>query len=269
MRRGDAVQFAIIKVHDADSCDSDGESNDDKDMTKQERGVPAFLEDENGNVISYQEKRRLYSELRGFWNDTINPNCPPNNWSSAGTTLREKFRDIIEDKFPFLRLCAGRWKVDALWKKNYHSWKRSLSDRQSRKTPLTGSTGDSNDGGKGKRKESPEPADPHVEPDESLDGPRRKKVKAGTGPLPTMGQSQKVCQLPADTHSIIRKGQSEQSEMQGLPIVSDVSLVYFVFLPRVMPPSQSLLIGFFSVQLNLKMPRLTQRSVSYCFTSPR
>ena len=172
MQRGDVVQFSIIKVHDADSSDSNGESNDDKGMTEQEKGVPAFLEDKNGNVISYQEKRRLYSELRGFWNDTINPDCPPNNWSSAGTTLRKKFRDIIKEKFPFLCLCAGRWKVDVLWKKNYHSWKRSLLDRRSRKTPLTGSTGDSNNGYKGKRKESSVPADPHVEADESLDGPR-------------------------------------------------------------------------------------------------
>lgn len=204
MRRGDAVQFSVIKVHDADSSDSDGESNDDKGTTKKESSVLAFLEDENGNPIDVQEKRRLYTELRGFWNDNIDSNCPPDNWSSAGTTLREKFRDVIEEKFPFLRLCAGRWKVDALWKKNYHSWKRSLLARQSRKTHL--GTGDSNYSGKRKRKGSLEPTDPYGEAGESLDVPQPKKVKTGTASIHAMSQSQKVRQLTTDAHSMIRKG---------------------------------------------------------------
>ena len=61
---------------------------------------------------------------------TIDSNCPPDNWSSAGTTLCDKFQDVLEEKFPFLCFCAGQWKVEALWKKNYHSWKWSLSARQ-------------------------------------------------------------------------------------------------------------------------------------------
>ena len=201
-RQNDAVQFSIIKVYDADSSDSDREPNDDECITKQENGVLAFLEDEHGKVIDLDEKRQLYSELRGFWNENIDLTCPPNNWSSAGATLRDKFRDILEDKFPFLRLCAGRWKVDALWKRNYHSWKRSSLGRQARTTL---GTGDLNYGGKRKRKESesPEPADPHDEATELLDAPQPKKVKTGTASVPTKNQSQKVRQLSIDTHSII------------------------------------------------------------------
>jgi hypothetical protein len=187
-RQNDAVQLSVIKVHDADSSDSDSECNDNQHSTKREKGVLAFLEDEHGKTIDYREKERLYAELRGFWNDNIDPSRPPNNWSSAGAKLRDKFRDTIEEKFPFLRFCTGRWKVEALWKKNYHSWKRSLLARESRKA--TFGTGDSNDGGKHKRKESPEPADP----DESLDAPRPKRVKAGTATIPSLNQSQKVRQ---------------------------------------------------------------------------
>ncbi len=209
-RRNDPVQFSVIKVYDADSSDSDRESNDNEGILKRESGVLAFLEDETGKVIDHCERKRLYAELRGFWNDNIrvDSNGPPDNWSSAGATLRDKFRDILEEKFPFLRLCAGRWKVEALWKKNYHSWKRSSLARQARKAPLR--TGDSNDGGKRKRKdsESSEPTDSHGEVDEPLDGPRPKKVKTGTSTIPAMARSQKVRQLAADTRLTIRKGGS-------------------------------------------------------------
>jgi hypothetical protein len=224
-RQNDAVQFSVIKVYDTDSSDSDRESNDNECITKQESGVLAFLEDEHGKVIDHHERKRLYDELRGFWNDNIDSKCPPDNWSSAGATLRDKFRDILEDKFPFLRLCAGRWKVEALWKRNYHSWKRSLFARQARKTL---GTGDSNHGGKHKRKESesPEPADPHDEATELLDAPRPKKVKTGMASVPTKSQSQKVRQLTANAHLIIRRGQSERWMMQGLSIVSNIPIVY-------------------------------------------
>jgi len=152
-RKNDAVQFAVIRVYDTDSGDSDSDSEDIEGIQKHESGVLAFLEDENSKVIDHHERKRLYSELRGFWNDSIDANHPPDNWSSAGATLRDKFRDILEEKFPFLRLCAGQWKVKALWKKNYHSWKCSLLARQTRKTLL--GTGGSNGGSK--RKESSEP----------------------------------------------------------------------------------------------------------------
>src|SRR5262249_45008502 len=44
--------------------------------------------------------------------------------------------DDIEAKFEFLRLCSGHWKVDAVWKKNYHSWKTTF------RSQLKKSTGD-------------------------------------------------------------------------------------------------------------------------------
>ena len=122
-RWNDAVQVSVIKVHDTDSDDSDSKSDNNKPegITKKERGVLAFLEDKNSNVIGYRQKKRLYAKLRAFWNDNIDLNRPPKNWSSAGATLHNKFCNTIKEKFPFLCLCAWRWKVDELWKKNYHS----------------------------------------------------------------------------------------------------------------------------------------------------
>lgn len=193
-RPNDAIQFSVIKVYSADSSDCDS----DEGITNRETGVLAFLEDENGNVISCHERRRLYSELRGFWNDNIDQTHPPNNWSAAGANLRDKFRDTLEEKFPFLRFCAGRWKVEALWKKNYHSWKRSLLDRQTR-TP----------GRKRKQRELSEPVISNSET-ELLDVPQPKKRKAMTASIPTMSRPQKVRRCIVDSHLTIMKGRSER-----------------------------------------------------------
>jgi len=163
------MQLSVIRVYDTDSSNSNSESKDNEHIMKQESGILAFLEDETGNVIDHCKRKWLYAELRGFWNDNINTACPPGNWSSVGSTLHDKFQDMLKDKFPFLHLCAGQWKVDKLWKKNYHSWKQSSLARQAKKTALN--IDNSNNGSKCKCKESLEPMDPHVKADESLDVP--------------------------------------------------------------------------------------------------
>ena len=208
-RQNDTTQFSVINVYDTDdSSDTDGNSLDDNDLgiTKRECGVLAFLEDEDGKVIGCHERKRLYAELRGFWNDNINPDHPPDNWSSAGATLRDKFRDTLEEKFPFLRFCAGRWKVEALWKKNYHSWKRSLLARQARRAPLNIRASGYDNGSKRKRNKSPELVDSNSENEILFDGPQMKKAKTSTVPISTTTRSQKVCQLIEAGFLIATKG---------------------------------------------------------------
>lgn len=129
-KRGDSSQVSVIKVVDADSISDDDEGLGSDDLN-QEDGVLAFLERDDGKLISYDDKKQLYRAMRGFWNDRIRADgrSPPLNWSSAGETLRNAFRDFLESKFFYLRLCAGRWKVEELWKRNYHSWLRSFERR--------------------------------------------------------------------------------------------------------------------------------------------
>jgi hypothetical protein len=128
--RGDASQVSVIKVVDADTMSDDDDSeNLCSDDLNQEDGVLAFLENDNGKLISYDDKKQLYRAMRGFWNDHIDGRNPPLNWSSAGETLRNAFRDFLEGKFFYLRLCAHCWKVEELWKRNYHSWLRSFARR--------------------------------------------------------------------------------------------------------------------------------------------
>jgi hypothetical protein len=121
---------SVIKVVDADNISDDDEGLGGDDLS-QEDGVLAFLERDDGKLISYDDKKQLYRAMRGFWNDRIRADgrSPPLNWSSAGETLRNAFRDFLESKFFYLRLCAGCWKVEELWKRNYHSWLRSFERR--------------------------------------------------------------------------------------------------------------------------------------------
>jgi hypothetical protein len=127
-KRGDNSQVSVIKLVDAYSM-SDDDGNLGSDDSNQEDGVLAFLEKGDGKLISYDDKKQLYHAMRGFWNDRIDGDNPPLNWSSAGETLRNAFRDFLERNFFNLLLCAGRWKVEELWKRNYHSWLRSFSRR--------------------------------------------------------------------------------------------------------------------------------------------
>ena len=112
---GDSSQVSVIKVVDADST-SDDDGNLGSDDLNHEDGVLAFLEKDNGELISYDDKKHLYHAMHGFWNDHIDGCNPPVNWSSAGETLRNTFRGFLEGKFFYLHLCAGRWKVEELWK---------------------------------------------------------------------------------------------------------------------------------------------------------
>jgi hypothetical protein len=113
----------------ADRDDFSDHDNNGEEDSNQDDGLLAFLEKEDGKLISYDEKKQLYRTMRGFWNDHIDCDKAPVNWSSAGESLGTSFRNILENKFFYLRLCAGHWKAEELWKRNYHSWLRSLRRR--------------------------------------------------------------------------------------------------------------------------------------------
>src|SRR5262245_40629435 len=79
-RRGDSSQVSVIKVVDANSMSDDDEGLGSDDSS-QEDGVLAFLEKDDGNLISYDDKKQLYRSMRGFWNDRVDCGNPPLNWS--------------------------------------------------------------------------------------------------------------------------------------------------------------------------------------------
>ncbi|KAG7086869.1 hypothetical protein E1B28_000173 [Marasmius oreades] len=155
-------QLAIIKVTDSsnlsdisdDGSSSESEAHSDSDNNKQgvpqkrrkkhggkkngkskRDGVPAYLENENGKVVDLNTKIMVYDDARAIWNQRIDLAKPPANWSSAGAELRDEFRDVLEEKHPFLQLCSRRWKVEEIWKRNYHSWLKARLKRLDKPSP--------------------------------------------------------------------------------------------------------------------------------------
>ncbi|KAG7085842.1 hypothetical protein E1B28_003379 [Marasmius oreades] len=162
-RPNDSSQLAVIKVTSLESlsglsdddgtseseAQSDSDSNNQsvpqkrrkknskkKSGTSKRDGVPAYLEDENGKVINLSTKTIVYNNARSIWNQRIDLRNPPPNWSSAGADLRDEFRDVLEEKHPFLQLCSHRWKVEEIWKRNYHSWLKARLKRLDKPSPL-------------------------------------------------------------------------------------------------------------------------------------
>ncbi len=131
----DKAQYTAINVTskannaDEDSSSESSDGNSNGATSRRKDNVFAFLEKESGELISVSEKEALYDEVHAWWNNNVTAGCIPRNWSSAGAMLRDKFRFDLEVKFPFLCLCSGHWKVDELWKKNYHSWKTTFLQR--------------------------------------------------------------------------------------------------------------------------------------------
>jgi hypothetical protein len=178
--RGRAPYAAIKVAATSDNGDDSSSETDDAEnvgsRTKGKSKIFAFLENEDGELISLSEKEALYSEVRGWWNENIDPARVPQNWSSAGATLRDQFRNDIEEKFFFLQLCSAHWKVEAIWKKNYHSWKSTLRSRLKEESDRNHCRSDDTPVKKRRPSNTPGNDDGVVE-DKSEDPRPKKKVK--------------------------------------------------------------------------------------------
>ena len=102
---------------------TDNNNNDDD-----KKRVPAFLVGTDDKLLSVEYKTQIYSSVKGFLNNHIDPNNVPINYSSSGETLHENFHNFIKSKYMPLRLCSGHWKANALLIRLYHSWLRTYSD---------------------------------------------------------------------------------------------------------------------------------------------
>lgn len=101
-----------------------------------------FYEDENGNVVSEDVKSSVRGDLRGFWIDMINDGEAPVPWNQLGFRRREQYRKLMGDKYPWLRLCEGDWKLRQIWISNYKKSKYASATKPANasKTNKTGPT---------------------------------------------------------------------------------------------------------------------------------
>ncbi|KAK1224526.1 hypothetical protein PQX77_012572, partial [Marasmius sp. AFHP31] len=91
--------------------------------------VYAWMQEEDGSLISLSTKQQVYQDHHGFWTEQELTN-PPDNYSSLKPSQIDAFITYIEPKHAFLTLCDGHWKARELVKNNYKSWRTTWSRRK-------------------------------------------------------------------------------------------------------------------------------------------
>lgn len=90
-----------------------------------------FYEDEYGKPVSEDVKTAVRQDLAGYWTDMVKKGKVPTAWGAMGIEDRNMYRQLMESKYPWLRLCAGHWKSGQIWISN---WK---GDNKKFKDPIT------------------------------------------------------------------------------------------------------------------------------------
>ncbi|KAL0059481.1 hypothetical protein AAF712_013767 [Marasmius tenuissimus] len=134
----DRTPFKIVKSR-ANSSDSDDESHSDSEDTRSKRsddkssrcGVYGWMQENDGSLIEFDEKDRVYKDHHSFWNDMEHSHAPE-NYSTLKHAQIDAFIKFIEPLHPWLSLCDGHWKARELLKCNYKSWRRTWQRRKNK-----------------------------------------------------------------------------------------------------------------------------------------
>ncbi|KIJ53887.1 hypothetical protein M422DRAFT_242154, partial [Sphaerobolus stellatus SS14] len=115
-------QYGPRPSNSARRIDYNLEPPDGGDICQQEW----YLFHEDGSPLSWHEAADLRAELYSAWNTLKDANLAPATWKTSGSSIAKDFlRATMYQKFPFLMLCDGHWKVDRLAMKNYSAWART------------------------------------------------------------------------------------------------------------------------------------------------
>ncbi|KAF9784528.1 hypothetical protein BJ322DRAFT_1109247 [Thelephora terrestris] len=85
-----------------------------------------FFEDEFGVPVLADVKEEVQGDLTTYWVDMLQNSKLPMHYSGLGLNRQEDFRKTMEEKYPWLRLCEGHWKVRQIWV-NYYRKSRILA----------------------------------------------------------------------------------------------------------------------------------------------
>ncbi|KIJ26317.1 hypothetical protein M422DRAFT_272605 [Sphaerobolus stellatus SS14] len=112
-------EFNNLTQNSARRIDHDLEPPDGGDICQQEW----YLFHEDGSPLFWHEAADLRAELYSAWNTFKDANLAPTTWKTSGSSIAKDFlRATMYQKFPFLMLCDGHWKVNRLAMKNYSAW---------------------------------------------------------------------------------------------------------------------------------------------------
>ncbi|KAF9786841.1 hypothetical protein BJ322DRAFT_1019419 [Thelephora terrestris] len=85
-----------------------------------------FFEDETSVLVSDEVKVQVRGDLLAYWIDMANDGERLVAYNCLGLKRREDYRQTMENKYPWLRLCEGHWKVRQIWI-NY--WKKDRAPK--------------------------------------------------------------------------------------------------------------------------------------------
>ena len=100
-----------------------GEANLDDSSEKVKGSIlSCYMEDENGDEIPKPQRDEARQVAKGFFNSLLRFGWAPPVWGRAGIDIQNEYLHIMEDRFPFLRLCDNHWKARRIATNSYSQW---------------------------------------------------------------------------------------------------------------------------------------------------
>ncbi|KAI6137790.1 hypothetical protein BKA82DRAFT_4022756 [Pisolithus tinctorius] len=92
------------------------------------RGLYAYLEDENGDVLTSEMLTKIQRALHAGWIELTQCKIAPDTWGRASTTALQFIRAHMEKDFPLFKLAESGWKLEHLCTKPYLAWRTKCLD---------------------------------------------------------------------------------------------------------------------------------------------
>lgn len=92
------------------------------------RGLYAYLEDENGDVPKSETLGKIRKALRAGWRELGQRGMAPDTWGKASTSAIHFMRSQMEKDFPLFKLAENGWKLEYICTKTYSAWRKHHLD---------------------------------------------------------------------------------------------------------------------------------------------
>ncbi|KAI0260694.1 hypothetical protein BC834DRAFT_846023 [Gloeopeniophorella convolvens] len=84
-----------------------------------------FVEDRNGNMVSSDTVKEFRKFAKDIWMRWVRAGYMQSPWSTVENKYKNQYYALMEDEFPFLRLCARHYKCDTIAHTDYSHWYKS------------------------------------------------------------------------------------------------------------------------------------------------
>ncbi|KAI0258140.1 hypothetical protein BC834DRAFT_847570 [Gloeopeniophorella convolvens] len=81
-----------------------------------------FFQESNGNMVSCDVVREFRKSAKDIWMRWARAGYVQSPWNSVDEKYKKQFYALMEDEFPFLRLCARHYECDAIAHIDYSHW---------------------------------------------------------------------------------------------------------------------------------------------------